>query len=83
MISKHLQEVTSLLNRSNKVSISFDDGYSRNNLKLSLANYWPTSYEDVVLEFTDGKTIYAKDLEFAQVDKYNNILLGNYYISLN
>lgn len=81
MITKHLHEVISLLNKADKIHAYIWDGYSRHPLKVSSLNYSPLSYDDIIMELSNGKTIYAKDLEFAEIINSNEVVLGNYHLS--
>lgn len=83
MITKYLQEIIGKLNRAEKVQVEVKDGNSARKLKITGANYSPISYDDVVIELSNGKNIYAKDLEFANETNDGNLELGVYSITLS
>ena len=75
MLSKHLQEVMALLNKPNKIKVL----NGKDQMKVSSMNFCPSSYDDIIFEFSTGKILYCRDFEFCRLldDK---IVLGNYTI---
>ena len=80
MFSKHLLEVMNFLNAARKLSVYTSNKYENMQLKTIVnSNFCPASYEDIILELSNGKILYCKDFEFSDISG-NNITLGNYVI---
>jgi hypothetical protein len=82
MISKHVEELLSLLRENYRNIKCVESNYdSHNKLEIEVSNLYPEQNGEEIFGLSNNKSLTTDDFEFANIKKINGkqvIFLGNY-----